>query len=599
MQGDRESQLRYEEDADSVAAAERLKKLIEEAKAGSTDLPRASTLISRVFDDVRAEIELFQSAKSRGPGAKYKNWLRSLPADVAALISIRECIKLCTSSTHETHVHVQDLCSAVGKAIELESRIRQANAVNKVYMDRIHAQVKENATRDAGHLRKLYNVAIERVFKGEIEFDLTRSDIIHIGKFGVDACYNVGLIECSRGTNRNGSTVEYRLAPEIQEFLTGYNENDVRRVISTEESRMYCEPDQWTRLYDGGYLSTRRKAVAPLLDLRNTRKEDKGRVAAEFTAEKMPLVFDTANYLQNTAMSIHEATRAAILRVWNSGGGVLGVPSKNAPQRPEMPLGPDWVKEGATEAELDIFQRWKRRMLTYYKTMRHWRSKVIEIGSFLRTSGDVGTPLWFPVYVDRRGRWYYRGVPNPQGSDLAKAVLHFHEKRPLGPDGVFWLRVHVANSFGFDKERFKDRARWTEQNWAVIERALDEPENHPEVWGTDAPWVMFSAAWELREALRSGNPAAYCTGIPVHMDATCSGLQHFSAMLRDPTGGQYVNLVDSTGCGPKQDIYGRVAQVAMQSMQQDLRSDDPQVRMHAEWWLANGISRKLAKKPVN
>jgi len=132
----------------------------------------------------------------------------------------------------------------------------------------------------------------------------------------------------------------------------------------------------------------------------------------------------------------------------------------------------------------------------------------------------------------------------------------------------------------------------------AIERALDEPENYYDVFGTDAPWCMFSAAWELREAYRSGNPASYSSGIVIHMDATCSGLQHFSALLRDPVGAQCVNLTDDLKCGPKQDIYSKVSTTALRSMQNDLEgSDEDRVRM-ATWWLQQGIPRGMSKKPV-
>ena len=598
MLGDQERQLAYEQEADAAAQAARLQTLLTESREGSLELPRASVLISRMFEGVRQELEAVASVQTRGLGGKYKTWLRALPLDVAALISIRECIKLCTSHTHKTHVHGQDLCAAIGKLFELEVRIRQAEAVNPMYMQRIDQQLKDNATTNLGHIRRLYNVAIERVFKGEIEFGLTKTEIIQIGKYGVDACLQCGLIEKVTGTNKNGTTVAYVLAPEIEEFLTGYSENDVRQVVNKEETRMLCPPEPWTNLHDGGYLSTRRKAMAPLMNLRSIRKECRAAVADAFTAENMPLVFGAGNYMQSIPYTVHEATRDAIQRVWESGGGTLGVPKKNPPQRPEMPLGANWVKEDAPESELAVFQKWKRHVVAYYADLREWRSKVREIGGFFRTAKSVHEPVWFPMYFDKRGRWYYRGMPNPQGSDLAKAVLHFHKKKPLGSQGVFWLKVHIANSYGFDKERFADRARWTEQNWHLIEKALDEPENHPDVWGTDAPWCMFAAAYELREAYRSGDPTTYRTGIPVHMDATCSGLQHFSALLRDPVGGQYVNLIDTAQCGPKQDIYARVAQNALLAIQQDMLSDDPETAAKAAWWFGVGIPRGLAKKPV-
>lgn len=597
MQDIRERQLAYENESDSAAQAARLQTLLTESKAGVLELPRTSVLISRIFESVRIELEAIAAVKTRGAGGKYKTWLRALPLDVAAMIAIRECIKLCSSHS-QTFVHGQSLAYTIGKHMELEVRIRQAEQVNPVYIQRIREQLRDNATTNVGHIRKLYNVAIDRVMKGEIECDLTKSEIIHIGKFGLQACMSAGLVESIVGTNKNGTTVEYVLHPEIADFLMGYTKHDVRNFINKEESRMLCPPDDWTNLYDGGYLSVRRKSQAPLMNIRGIRKQVRADVAAEFTAEKMPVVFEAGNFMQSIPFNIHDATRTAIQRVWESGGGVLGVPSKSAPVRPVMPLGVDWVKDGAPEHELAIFNKWKRSVVEYYERLREWRSKVREIGGFFRTAKEGSGPMWFPMYFDKRGRWYYRGVPNPQGSDLAKSVLHFDTKKALGADGVFWLKVHIANSHGFDKERFADRARWTEQNWGNIERALDDPENHVDVWGTDAPWCMYSAAWELREAYRSGDPKTYRTGIPVHMDATCSGLQHFSAMLRDPIGGQYVNLIDHAQCGPKQDIYARVAQNAMQAIQMDLNSTDVEVSARASWWLSVGIPRGLAKKPV-
>jgi len=598
MFGDREKELRHEEETDAAAQAARLQTLLTESLQGSVELPRAAMLISRMYEDVREQLEAIASIQTRGMGGKYKSWLRALDPGVAAVLAIRECIKLCTSHTFTTHVRAQDLCHSIGKLYELEVRIAQATAVNPMYMQKMQEQIKERATTNQQHIRKVYDFAIAQVMKGEITFELTRADMMHIGKFGTDACLEAGLIELHRGTNRNGVTVEYRLNPEIQTFLTGYSQNDVQRVIAKDEMRMLCPPDPWTNLADGGYLTTRRKAEAPLMSVRRLRKSERARVAAAFTVENMPQVFEAGNYMQAIAYTVHEATRQAMQRVWEQGGGSLGVPSKTPPVRPVCPFPPEWKKETAPESEVAVFTAWKRRVVSYYRDMRNWRGTVRELGYFFKSSREVGEPIWFPMYFDTRGRWYYRGTPNPQGSDLSKAVLHFHQKKPLGVDGLYWLKVSIANSFGFDKERFDDRVKWTESNWREIERALDEPENHVDVWGTDAPWCMYAAAWELRAALQSGSPESYCTGIPVHMDATCSGLQHFSAILRDPVGAQYVNLIDEAKCGPKQDIYSRVAQNAMQVIRRDMQDSDEKIAEMAAWWDKVGISRKMAKHPV-
>lgn len=596
MQDKREEQFQYELESDTEAQALHLRNLIESSKKGDVELPRAHALVGRMLEAVSSELKAVAEVKTRGQGGKYKGWLRALPIDVASVIAVRECIRMCSST--QVHVHVQDLTFNVGKLWELEVRIRQAEEVNPMYMQRVHEQVKAHNTRDFGHLRRLYGVAVDRVFKGTMELGLSKAEMMHIGKFGVDACVEAGLIEVVRGTNRDGKMVSYQLNEEVRQFLQGYTNSDVRAIISKEETRMMCPPDDWTTLADGGYLTMRRKHAAPLLNIRKIRKSVRAEVAAEFTAEKMPEVFSAGNYLQSQAFSMHAATRDAIVRVWKSGGNVMGVPPANPPKKPDFPFAEDWDKANAPEEELTVFKRWKRQTAAYYDELREWRGKVREVGAFLRQTDKLAGPFWFPVYFDSRGRWYYRGLPNPQGSDLSKGVLHFLEKRPLGARGIFWLKVHIANSAGFDKERMQDRARWTDQNWDAICRALDAPEDAPEVWGKDAPWCMFSAAWELREALRSGSPETYCTGIPVHMDATCSGLQHFSALLRDPVGARYVNLDDPTLCGPKQDIYGTVASAALRMMERDLESDDEETQALAKWCLSVDIPRSLAKKPV-
>lgn len=596
MHDQREAQLQYELSSDAAAQAARLQELIKASREGNVELPRAHALIGRMCGVVQEELKRVAEIQTRGMGGKYKTWLRALPHDVAAVIAIRECIRACTSP--EKFVHVQDLTLNVGKLWELEVRIRQAEAVNPMYMQKIHDQVKERNTKDYGHLRRLYNVAVERVFKGTIDLDISIAEMMQIGKFGIDACYAAGLIEVVRGTNKNGTTVSYVLAKEVDEFLKGYSHDDVYNLVAREETRMLCPPDPWTNLADGGYLSVRRKSQMPLLNVRKLRKSMRAPIAEAFTAEKMPQVFGAGNYLQSIPYSLHPATRNAIVRVWRAGGGIMGVPDAKGPHKPEFPFGEDWVKDGAEEAELNVFNTWKRRTAAFYEELQEWRGRVREVGAFLKATKEDAGPYWFPVYFDSRGRWYYRGLPNPQGSDLAKAVLHFHEKRPLGERGLFWLRVHIANSFGFDKDRMQVRHDWTVQNWSRIAAALDAPEDHPDVWGTDAPWCMYAAAWELREALRSGDPYSYQTGLPVHMDATCSGLQHFSALLKDPVGAAYVNLVDKEFVGPKQDIYSKVATNALAMIKRDINSADEEEAALAQWCYSIGIPRSMAKKPV-
>lgn len=590
---DQDAQLRYELESDAAAAADRLKELTEAARSGDAEAPRAQRLTAEMHKQV---VELLQTAidvKTRGTGGKYKAWLRKLGADKAALIAIRECIQLCSKTLQRDSTSVgasaQLLTSRVGKLYELEVRIMEAEEVNPLYMDKIHEQVKANRTKDYGHLRRLYNVAYGRVMKGELDSELSDGEAAQVGKFGIDACWQAGLIK--KVESAAHGVPLYVLDEEIVDYLLGYDASDVHRIVDRGAGAMMCEPMPWTNLHDGGYLSARRKQQFPLMAVHKVRRAERKRIREAFTAEKMPLVFQCANYLQSIPFALHMPTFKAVERIWTTGGAVMGLPRKEKPAKPPFPFADTWVKEDASEAELEVFTRWKREATAYYTALKEWRGHVLEFGGFLKMARRAGERMWFPVMMDTRGRWYYNGTPNPQGSDMAKATLHFADKKPLGPRGVYWLKVHIANSLGYDKVRLDARAAYVDGLWDRLSAALDAPEDNPEVWGTDAPWCAYAAAWELREALRLRHPELYETGIPVHMDATCSGLQHFSAMLRDPVGGQYVNLFDAGG-EQKQDIYRKTADVAMAAIASAVDS------VAKTFWVETGISRSAAKKPV-
>ena len=57
--------------------------------------------------------------------------------------------------------------------------------------------------------------------------------------------------------------------------------------------------------------------------------------------------------------------------------------------------------------------------------------------------------IFFPYNVDFRGRAY----PVPPhlsivGSDLCRALLMFAHPKALGKNGLYWLKVHLANLAG-------------------------------------------------------------------------------------------------------------------------------------------------------
>ncbi len=126
---------------------------------------------------------------------------------------------------------------------------------------------------------------------------------------------------------------------------------------------------------------------------------------------------------------------------------------------------------------------------------------------------------------------------------------------------------------------------WDNQT-AILDSAAD-PLDGQRFWATaDSPFMALAACLEWAGYIREG--ADFISHLPVSLDGSNSGLQHFSAMLRDPIGAKAVNL--EPGDRP-QDIYSDVA-AAVQARVNE--SYDPA----ATAWKGNKVTRKITKRPV-
>ena len=586
--------------ADAIAQQKELTKIEKSLASGQTDYGAAKVWIASHYARMEEAVSL--QLRERGQ-PKAKPVLRELGSDKLAVLGLSTLLA-CTIPNAGSCTLAR-LLTSLGRAVQDEENSEYYRTLNPLDWE-------DSMERAKTQRHVLLRTARDRLGSSYMSRD--QKDLATLGLPLYVALEAIGVVEQVQ-FHRKATRV--KLLEEHSKFLSDYIDCDLDRIWNRQESRMLAPPDPWTNAEDGGYLTAHRKARAPLLKIGSVRQELRAEWRLNWTAKRMPKVFAAVNYLQSTPFTIHEPTRRAITALWASGGGCMGVPLT------QPPIEPPWPWEGAqrpsTEEADGIFQEWKVRKAKWHMEYADWLQRVREVGGLIKATRDIGKPIWFPMYLDYRGRMYYRGIPNPQGTDLAKGCIQFWEKKPLGKSGVRWLKIHIANSYGYDKARMDDRARWTEEHWHAIERHLDSPAYAPEVWG-DAPWQMFAAAWELREAYRSGNPEEYPCGIAVGCDATTSALQHYSAILRDADGGSMVNLDNGDGLGNKADIYSGVRDWALCTLRDDyspverLDNADSAItlpsgenvpkglyssrRATAMWWLGREVTRSMAKKPV-
>lgn len=591
-------QWKLEQEYDHEAVRRYIKERTERLASGdAANDPLVQNIIRSAFKFVENYFIEECAKRDRGTAAKYRQVLRAVPTDTLTATTLSYVLGLCTLYTlGDEGITFQRLARTVGVNIVTELKIEQATKVNPVYMRRVHEDLDSRNASSPRFRRGVYSKAYQTVMGDSADITFSNIDLIHIGKFGVDACYQAGLIVDNRHYDKRGTVVYYELAPNVRDYILNSDSKALIRHISSNAYRkMVCEPDPWVNATGGGYLTPRRKERSRLISIKNTPPKKVKEYLSRFTDEAMPMIFRVANYLQSVPYTYHTPTVDLIRKVWEAGGGFLGIPKKEYGEKPQYPFDKDWVEADATPEEQQILRKWKREASAYYLGRKRHRSIVWKTWDLIRgVSIGETDKFWFPVFMCKRGRWYYDANPNPQGGDIEKAVLHFADRKPLGESGIYWLKVHIANCLGVDDIRFDKRVEYVDSVWADLVRGLENPLDEYEVFGKEAPLMTYAACYELHKALQLPNPAEYYTGIPVHMDATVSGTQHFSALLRDEHGAKYTNLIDLLG-EKKADMYKAVAEATLEAIRCDFNNG---VEVEAaRVWLNLGIPRDLAKKP--
>lgn len=216
----------------------------------------------------------------------------------------------------------------------------------------------------------------------------------------------------------------------------------------------------------------------------------------------------------------------------------------------------------------------------------------------------AGIPFYLPHSVDFRGRAY----PIPPhlshiGSDLSRGLLEFAEGRPLGPDGLFWLKVQFSNMCGNDKCSLADRAAFADKNMDNIKASARDPLALKAFWRTaDEPWQCLATCMEISAALDSPEPEKFLSHLPVQQDGSCNGSQHYAALGGDIEGAEQVNLSPSP---VPQDIYGTVAKIVSREIDRDVEKfvksppgENEILTEKVAKLLKGRVTRKIVKQPV-
>ena len=549
-------------------------------------------LIVQSYAGIMAELERICGAGTRGVGGRYRSLLREIGLDVAAVVGIRAALGLVggqrvksrdrtTGSQHEPLV--QEFLSEAGRALEVEHMAAKLRIAAPGYLNRVFESLQEARTRSLNHRRRTLQATADNVSVGSENVTWSVSEREGVARLVLTAVVDGGVLELftvPKGKGQNWVCV--KASEPVAEYIERMG-NAVRAFVMYPP--MLVPPREHTRetlFSNASYLTEGLAIHSSAVGIRSRRGDHRRWIASNIS----DTVLTAANRAATQPYCIDTETAVILRDLYTQGvyNGVAGIPSREPISPPPYPLAEGWNRED--EALQSEHAAWKVLARQAYADELTRKSHVI---SFLQTLKYLkeygGDTLYFPTYFDWRGRLYFRSRINPQGTDFVKAVIQFANKKALGKRGLYWLKVHIATCYGFDKKLPDCRAVWVDEHMQEIKDAVANHIDSDFFRGADSPWCFFVAAREMLRAIESGDPETFETGVPVAMDATCSGMQHLSAVLRDPVGGMFTNLLPNRG-DEKEDIYAGVAAIAIARLQAD--RDNPEL---AQYWLTQGAAQ--------
>ena len=492
--------------------------------------------------------------KRGGRPAAWKRVAREIPSQRLAFIA------LCVAFNFDSEMIPTWACVAgtVAESLDHDNTVRAIQAHN---IERFGKTTDRVATFTPRQIKKI-------AMKAGVTYGIRLSpkDKHRLGLW-LTTCVveGTGLFTLVKQMRRKGKSPTSCFAPSQQ--LAEWMAEQINQIeyLNPLSQPMVAPPLRWEAEFRGGYYTL----TQPFIKSKKVRS----------VGDADPTTLEAVNTLQDVALRISRPALIGAEEIWSSGRKSAGLPAADPAPVPDMP----------EDAHPDVIEEWRMKAARIHgenaKAAGH-RLKAMSILSSARKFRDFGA-VWFPYTVDFRSRIYPAPAPiQPQGDDVSKGMLEFAEGVRLGERGLYWLKVHLANSMGFDKASFDDRAAYADE---LIAPLISGEIRDWRGWEDgDKPFAALTAAYDLWQAYQLDDPADHVSHIAVAMDGSCNGMQHLSAMGRDRIAGAEVNLTNRSLPG---DIYMLVADAVLLQVEKDMVSDP----LAASWYSKMRDPRKRRK----
>lgn len=531
------------------------------------------TAVPVVAQEIR---EWLEAHTNRGKGKTHSAVLplSLLEPERIAILGLIVCFS--TIPKQKSVIRTQE---AIGQAIKREIWLSGLMEQNPKLAKRLFAQALKRHSSPVIRLKSIRQIAAQ---EGVYELHPLWTPVKHakIGEPVLDAILRRSLLF----ELREPETKSFRTLGFTQEAVDAIDELAWFSARTSLRPPMVVPPTPWPappyRSADTNY------ALKPI---RRAPVAQRKALQAAHANGSLDRVYAVLNRLQGVPYAINRRVLDVLVELWNQGERVGKMPRKHA--LPELHRPENYKELSASEQK-----RWKIKArgikvknAVEIPAQRMLFQRDLYIAEFL--AGQ--TQFYIPVNMCFRGRIYPIPVFHYQLSDPIRGLFRFAIGKPLGLEGFKWLSIHLANCGDFgkvSKRSYQERLNWVAENASWIWECAQDPLKNRKWTEADKPFQFLAAAGEWMEASSLEKPSEYVSYLPIGLDGSNSGMQHYSAIMRSRAEASLVNLIKLP---EPADIYETIAGKARGWAQ-----EEADVEALAELWCTYGISRSTVKRSV-
>ncbi|MES9824731.1 MAG: DNA-directed RNA polymerase [Candidatus Thiodiazotropha endolucinida] len=482
-------------------------------------------------------------------------------SDSCALATIVSCIELIPLHKSATYV-----ASCLGHVVELNLAIDHVQNIEPEKIKGLNAYFKK--TLNFTHKRYAVDALLNKYILSDDYPRWTKREKIAVGYKLLETFQRltnyITLISPSKSYSRNPKYFSFtpKFIALIRANQSKFLDDEVHHTRIDNNP-----PPKWSKPIesfsdDDRYLS--RSIVNKHADTPYSKVDYKS----------IPIVYDALNTLQDTAWTINRDMLNIAVHLFDNTDG-LGVIDNGRSFEAML---------CALDDESDI--RYKRFK---YNNAHRYASKVVLNDLILLDAKHFTEDLFFPHYLDFRGRMYTHSTTlSSQGNDLSRSLLDFKLKKPLGSSGRLDLYAYGFKLFSGKQANKSTCMRWIQKHNKDILSCAKDPFNTHFWRDAKKPLHFLRFALEFLNVYNKSDDVLSC--MPVHIDGSANVYQHLIAMCGDESNAPVVNLYDSDD-GPY-DLYDFIVTRVIH----DLTARD---NVYATHWLESSLlTRNFLKKSI-